>query len=190
MAATRASGRVYVRQRKRGDQWYMQYRVDGRRFNRRLGPVWREKGRPPAGWYTKRKANEALQAVLTDARRGELALPDPVRDSRTYEEAVAEWLRYVEQDKDRSPGTVRDYRTTAKKLLIPYFGADALLADITTEGIDAMREKLLEEGELSRRTIQKILVFNYGVLKRAKRKGWIDVNPGGGCRARDGRAVG
>lgn len=91
----RASGRVYIRERKRGDQWYAAYRVAGRRFNRRLGPVWREKGRPPEGYYTKKKANEALQAILTDARRGELALPDPVRDSRTYGDACEEWLRYV-----------------------------------------------------------------------------------------------
>lgn len=39
------------------------------------------------------------------------------------------------------------------------------------------RERLLTEGELSRRTIQKILVQLYSILKRAKRKGWIDANP-------------
>jgi integrase len=38
-------------------------------------------------------------------------------------------------------------------------------------------ERLLTEGELSRRTIQKILVQLYSILKRAKRKGWIDANP-------------
>src|SRR4051812_33288960 len=173
----RASGRVYIRERKRGDQWYMQYRVNGRRFNRRLGPVWREKGRPPSGYFTKRKASEALQAILTDARRGDLRLPDPVRDGKTYRDACDEWLRYVEQEKDRAAGTVRDYRTTAYKRLVPYFGADTPVSSITTEQIDTLTETLLEEGVLSRRTVQKTMVFNYGILKRAKRKGWIPTNP-------------
>jgi integrase len=36
---------------------------------------------------------------------------------------------------------------------------------------------MLAEGRLSRRTIQKILVLLHGILKRAKRKGWIAANP-------------
>jgi integrase len=36
---------------------------------------------------------------------------------------------------------------------------------------------MLEEGRLSRRSIQKILVLLHGVLKRAKRKKWIASNP-------------
>src|SRR3990170_4899085 len=36
---------------------------------------------------------------------------------------------------------------------------------------------MLEEGKLSRRTVQKILVLLHGILKRAKRKKWIASNP-------------
>ena len=86
----------------------MQYRVAGRRFNRRLGPVWKEKGRPPAGFYTKRTANEALQAVLTDARRGELKLPDAAGEARTYGDACEEFLRYAEKERGCSSSTVGD----------------------------------------------------------------------------------
>lgn len=172
----RASGRVYVRQRKRGDQWYVQYRVAGRRFNRRLGPVWREKGRPPDGYFTKRKAQEALQAILTDARRGELPIPDPVRDSKTYSEACAEWLRYVE-DNGRSASTIKDYERAARKRLIPAFGPNTPIASISTEQIDRFRDDLLAGGELSRRTVQKLLALNYSILRRAQRRGWIPSNP-------------
>jgi tellurite resistance-related uncharacterized protein len=35
---------------------------------------------------------------------------------------------------------------------------------------------MLAEGHLSRRTIQKILVLLHGILKRAKRKGWVATN--------------
>jgi hypothetical protein len=48
-----------------------------------------------------------------------------------------------------------------------------VLHPIDTARVDAYRERLLVEGELSRRTIQKILVLLHGILKRAKRKGWI-----------------
>jgi hypothetical protein len=49
--------------------------------------------------------------------------------------------------------------------------------DITTERIDAYRERLLSEARLSRRSTQKILVINYGVLKRAVRRGCLPINP-------------
>jgi integrase len=173
----KVSGRVYIRKRKRADQWYVQYRVGERRFNRRLGPVWKERGRPPEGFFTKRKAQEALDAILTDARRGELPGAEPMRDHHTYGEACREWLRYVEHEKGGSPSTARDYANAARSRLIPLFGKDTPVATISTQDIDAVREKLLAEGELSRRTVQKLLVLNYGILKRAKRKGWIPVNP-------------
>src|SRR5947199_4913371 len=114
----RASGRIYIRKRRHEDQWYAQYRVDGRRFNRRLGPVWKERGRPPYGHFTKRKAQEALQAILTDARRGELPVADPVGNAHTYGDACREWLRYVEHEKQRSPSTVRDYSNTVNRRLL------------------------------------------------------------------------
>ncbi len=173
----KASGRVYIRKRKRADQWYVQYRVGERRFNRRLGPVWKERGRPPEGFFTKRKAQEALDALLTDARRGELPGAEPVRDAHTYGEACREWLRYVEHEKAGAPSTARDYANAVRARLIPAFGEDTQVASISTQNIDALRERLLAEGELSRRTVQKLLVLNYGILKRAKRKGWIPVNP-------------
>jgi hypothetical protein len=44
-------------------------------------------------------------------------------------------------------------------------------ASITTDRINTYRERLLDEGELSRGTIQKTLVLLFGVLKRAKRRG-------------------
>ncbi|UJA20582.1 site-specific integrase [Thermoleophilia bacterium SCSIO 60948] len=146
-------------------------------MNRRLGPVWTERGRPPEGYFTKRTAEAALQALLTDARRGELAGPDPVGASRTYAHACEEFLRYTEQDRDRSASTVRDYRYCIERRLYPAFGADTPLSSITTQRIDEARERMLAEGAISRRSVQKVLVVNYSILKRAKRKGWIKTNP-------------
>ena len=71
-----ATGHVKLVSRKRGDQRYVKYRrPDGHQVERKLGPAWTGAGRPPAGHYTRRTAEEALQALLTDARRGSLDSP-------------------------------------------------------------------------------------------------------------------
>lgn len=67
------SGHVELIQRKRGAQFYVKYRLkDGRQVMKRLGPAWTEAGRPPEGYFTRRTAQHALHALLTDARRGQL----------------------------------------------------------------------------------------------------------------------
>src|SRR5215216_4805865 len=69
----RATGHVYIVRRKHGPQYYMKYRLpDGQQVQKKLGPAWTGKGRPAAGHYTRKTAEEALQAILTDARRGTL----------------------------------------------------------------------------------------------------------------------
>jgi integrase len=172
--ATQVSGHVKLVKRKRGDQWYVKFRLpSGRQVQRKLGPAWTERSRPPAGYYTKRTAREALHAILTDARRGTLAGMEAT--GATFGDACAEWLRYVEHDLQRASSTVRDYRNTVNGRLLPAFGADTPLEAITTERIDSYRSELLSE--VSRRTGQKVLVLLHGVLKRAKRKKWIASNP-------------
>jgi integrase len=69
-----------------------------------------------------------------------------------------------------------DYRSV-RRALEEEFGADTRVASISTEDIDDYRERMLGEGQLSRRTIQKNLVILHGILKRAKRKEWIAANP-------------
>ncbi|HEX3324530.1 MAG TPA: tyrosine-type recombinase/integrase [Solirubrobacterales bacterium] len=171
------TGHVDLKKRKRGDIWYLRYRLpSGRQVQKRLGPAWAERSRPPAGYFTRKGAEAELAALLTDIRRGEV--PDPGdRFGKTFGDAVAEWLRYVEHEKARRPSTVRDYRNTANGALIDEFGSDAALEAITTERIDSYRQRLLTEGKLSRRTVQKLMVLLHGVKKRAKALRWIPSNP-------------
>jgi integrase len=171
----RVTGHTLIKQRKRGPVFYVKYRLaDGRQVQRLLGPAWTERSRPPAGYFTKRKAEEALQEILADARRGTLAGSQP-RSGRTFADAVSEWLRYVEDDRQRRPSTLADYRNVGR-VLIAEFGAGTPVEAISSERIDEWRERLLAEGRLSRRTIQKMLVLLHGILKRAKRRGWITSN--------------
>ena len=44
-------------ERTRGPVWYAKYRLpDGRQVQKKLGPAWTERGRPAAGYFTKRLA--------------------------------------------------------------------------------------------------------------------------------------
>jgi integrase len=122
---------------------------------------------------TPNDAAEALRDLLAAAPKG----PRRRGPTPTFQEACEEWLRYVEHEKQRTPSTLRDYRQTVRNCLIPHFGEGTPITAITTRKIDAFRERLLEEGRLSRRSVQKALVLLHGILKRAKRKGWISSNP-------------
>lgn len=69
----RATGHVFLVDRKAGPQWYAKYRLpSGRQVQQRLGPAHTGRGRRPAGHHTERTARDALDAILTDARRGTL----------------------------------------------------------------------------------------------------------------------
>lgn len=171
------TGHVKLAKRKRGDQFYLKYRTpSGKQVEKRLGPAWMERSRPPAGYFTRKGAEEALSALLTDIRRGEV--PDPGdRSGKTFADAVAEWLRYVEHEKDRRPSTVRDYRNTANSALTKEFKADTPIEAIDADRIETWRRRLLSEGKLSRRSAQKQMVLLHGILKRAKALRWIVANP-------------
>ncbi|HEY2317027.1 MAG TPA: hypothetical protein VGH67_01925, partial [Solirubrobacteraceae bacterium] len=57
----RVSGSVRRVERKRGPVWYARWRLaSGRQGQKALGPAWSGRGRPPAGYYTKRTAEDWL----------------------------------------------------------------------------------------------------------------------------------
>lgn len=92
------SGHVFRVERARGPVWYAKYRLpDARQVQKKLGPAWSERGRPPAGHFTKRLAEDWLREVLYEARRG--TLTGQVRTGASFADAAAEWLRYVELDR-------------------------------------------------------------------------------------------
>ena len=93
-------------ERARGPVWYAKYRLpDGRQVQKKLGPAWTERGRPPNGYFTKRTAEAWLRDVLDEARRGTLA--GMVRTGATFADAAAEWLRFIEEDRERKPSTLQ-----------------------------------------------------------------------------------
>lgn len=164
------SGHVFRVERARGPVWYAKYRLsDGRQVQKKLGPAWTGRGRPAAGYFTKRLAEDWLRETLHQARRGTLA--GQVRTGATFADAAAEWLRYVEVDRERRPSTLAGYKVIVRSQLLPAFGEMAL-EDVSTEAIEQWLSSLT--GAASTRT--KSLVLLHGILKRARKVWGLQVN--------------
>ena len=86
-------------------------------------------------------------------------------------------MRYVEHDRKRRPSTVQDYRRELAQRLIPEFGEDTPMTEITTERVEEFRERMVAEGTLSARTINKRLQQLHSVFKRAQKVFGLRVNP-------------
>src|SRR4051794_23711513 len=163
------SGHVFRVERKRGPAWYAKYRLpDGRQQQRKIGPAWTDRGRPAAGYFTKRTAEAWLRDTLAAARRR--ALPEQVATGATFADAAAEWLRYVEHDRDCKPSTLRDYRNVVSSRLLPAFGT-MHLEDIAPELVESWRASLGADRAkpLSNRTRNKSLTILGAVLERARK---------------------
>jgi integrase len=157
------TGHVFRVERARGPVWYAKYRLpDGRQVQKKLGPAWTERGRPAAGYYTKRLAEDWLRETLAAARHG--TLPGMVRTGATFADAAAEYLRYVEHDRGRKPSTLRGYRSTIDVHLLSPFG-EMPVEDVTTPVIEAW----LTGFEGSVRSRNKVLIQLGGILGRAKK---------------------
>ena len=165
------SGHVFRYEGTRRPTWRAKYRLpDGRQVKRAIGPAWTGRGRPPAGYYTKRTAEAWLADVLASARAG--TLPGMVRTGVTFADACDEYLRYVEFDLDRKPSTVVDYRSIIRAHLLPAFGS-LRLEDLTSDRIEAWKATLT----VCNRSKSKILTVLNGVLKRARRVHKFRYNP-------------
>jgi hypothetical protein len=91
------TGHLYRRPGPQADVWYAKYRLpDGRQAKKRIRPAWTSRGRPAAGYFTKRTAEAWLHDLLDEARRG--TLPGMVRTGATFADAAAEYLRWIEHD--------------------------------------------------------------------------------------------
>lgn len=165
------TGHVFRVERSRGPVWYMKYRLpDGRQVQKKLGPAWSGRGRPPSGYFTKRLAEDALRGVLDEARRG--TLPGTVRTGMTFADAAAEWLRYVEHDRRRKPSTVAGYRAIVRSQLLKPFG-EIPLEEVTPALIEEWLGSL--SGAASTRI--KALVLMHGIFQRARKVWGLQSNP-------------
>ena len=147
-------------------------------MRKKIGSAWTGRGRPAAGYFTKRTAETWLSDVLDQARRG--TLQGAVRTGATFADAADEYLRYIEVDRGRKATTVQDYRSVIEIHLLPAFG-DMRLEDITAPQIerwlDALQHQHSAKRRLSNRSRNKILVVLHGVFRRAARVWGLPLNP-------------
>jgi integrase len=191
------SGHVFRLERKRGAVWYAKYRLpDGRQVQRKLGPAWSERGRPPAGYFTKRVAEDWLRDTLDEARRG--TLPGMVRTGATFADAAAEFMRYAKEDRALKPSTLRGYSSIIDAYLLPAFGSWRV-EDITTADVERWYSGLTgvggggrrrvrsdpeggmtsgqNPGQLTNSTKDRIVTLLHGVFTRACKVYKLPLNP-------------
>ena len=169
------SGHVFRVDGKRQSVWRAKYRLpDGRQVQKTIGPVWRERGRPPDGYFTKRTAQAWLRDVLDQAERG--VLPGMVRTGQTFADAAEEYLRYLAEDRQRKPSTVRDARSVIRNHLLLPFG-ERRLEDITEREVERWARRLGGDRPPSNATKRKVIVIFHGVMARACRVYRLPLNP-------------
>jgi integrase len=162
---------VFRVERARGLVWYAKYRLpDGRQVQKKIGLAWTGRGRPAAGYVTKRLAEDWLRSVLDEARRG--TLPGMVKTGATFADAAAEWLRYVEEDRMRKPSTVATYRALLRSRILPAF-AEQPLESVTP----AMLERWIRSMDCSAATRTKALAMVHGIYQRARKVWGLTINP-------------
>jgi integrase len=170
-----ATGHVFRREGARGPVWYAKYRLpDGRQQQKRIGPGWTQRGRPGAGYFTKRTAQAWLRDHLDRANRGELG--GMVHTGATFDEAADRYLEWLREDKARKPSTLRDYRSILKYHLSPAFGR-LPVEDITPDLVADWHRRLGRGTGMSNRTKIKITTVLHGVMERARRDHRLPLNP-------------
>lgn len=169
------SGHVFRVERQRGPQWYAKWRDLQGQHQKRLGPAWTKRGRPPDGYYTKTTAQAALDEILADARRGRL-MGRPTPSGVGFADAAAEFLRWIEHDRQRKRSTLNDYRSAVNAHLLPAFG-HLRLEEVTTGVVDAWRAQVVTERRLANKTVNKILAVLHGIFERARKLYGLPANP-------------
>jgi hypothetical protein len=175
----RATGSVAKVDRKRGAVWYARYRMpSGREGQKLAGPAWSGRGRPPAGYFTKRTAEDWLREFLDEARRS--VTPGSAATGVSFAEAAEEYLRFAEQDRGCKPSTIRGYRSQLNAHLLPAFGA-MRIEDIAEREIERWRAGIVgsraARAVLSNKTQNHQLVLLHAILRRAVKLYGLPRNP-------------
>ena len=135
----------------------------GARSQKRLGPAWTERGRPPAGYFTKRMAEDWLRDLLDAARRGTLPGHGPDRGDVRRRGGGVSALRRARPRSEAVDASGLPIRDPAH--LLPAFGSMAV-EDVTTEAIERWVAGLQR---LVRDIGTSCLIQLHGILRRARK---------------------
>lgn len=172
-----ATGTVVEREGARGRSYAIRFTLpNGERRQTRLG-------READGW-TRRKAEEELQGVLADLRRGlpnAIAEPPAEKPDPLFAAFAFEW--FEANRAEWRANTVLDYEWQLQKHLLPFFGC-LTLSQITPQQVDRYRQHKVREGEINATSINKTITRLASILETAVEYELIDRNAAKGKRRR------
>lgn len=186
--ARRATGQVVERERTRDRYYGLRFRADGQRHYVSLGSA-------SEGW-TRKRAEEELQNVLADVRRGiwrpkvtEDVAPTTPRREPTFHEFASEWMA-GRRHEGLAERTLEADEWALTHHLLPMFKRHRL-GEVTAEEVDRYkraklreREEQLVERPLSNRSINATLATLAQVLELAVEYGHLEANSARGRRRR------
>jgi integrase len=157
------SGHVWLYQGKRRQTWCAKWRDQTGQHEKRLGANWTGKGRPPQGFMREREAEERLDEILVDARRGRLRQK---RTGCTFADIAEDWYERGRFERDWSASTQVDYRSVLDAHLLPEFGTRRI-ETITDKQIEQWRDRLAKDGKRTRKTVNKIVTQAHAIFQHA-----------------------
>jgi integrase len=179
----RASGHVYVVERKNGRQWYAKWRDHHGQHQKRLGPAWvkrtnRTTSRGAPVWRTadgRKPTPEHLTPADAEAllRALLVAPPEPAApaNGRTFGEAAEAWFENGRLKRGLKRSTLRDYRLTLDRHILPALGG-VPLSRLDRATLERWHERF-EHG----RTAEKTLMVVRAICSFALRREWLGRNP-------------
>lgn len=183
--ARRTKGAVVTKATRHGTSYALRFQVGGKRHFVHVGYA-------VDGWTPKR-AEEELENVLADVRRGiwqpltpAAPVPEP-REMPTFHEFASEWfaaqkLEGGRKGKGLSGAGAADLEWRLSHLL-PHF-ASKLLTEITVEDVDRYRRAKVARGQIGTTSINKTLATLAAVLEQAVEYELIPRNVAKGRRRR------
>ena len=172
---SKATGYVRVIPRKGGPVFYAKLKLpDGSQPQRRLGKVWTKRTRPPEGHLTRGMAEARLQAILD----GDDPLVNVAPSHVTFGQACDEHLRYLEHDRQRKrvlPATTAG--PSSRCYLLPALGESTAVEDDHDRATSTRSARNCSRARSRTRLFRRFWCCSAASLRRAKRKGWIAVEP-------------
>jgi len=171
-------GSVVETRTKDGRTFAIRYRAQGQRWYETVGTS--------AEGMTHRRAEEELENVLADVRRGRWHPPiDPTPQMPQHEQRFNEladlWL--AERKREVRDRSIEDYTWAIDKHLRPHFGPMPL-STISAREVDRFRHLKADEGLLGVNQINKVLNRLASVLDLAVDYEYLNANPARGRRRR------
>jgi len=160
------TGQIY----EKSGAYYGRWRTaDGRRLNRKLGPI-RKRGE--ADGLTRAEAEQAFRRI--QAEEAARKPVEPVVEIVTVDQA-ADRLR----ERIAIEGARLSYRQNCESMqrvhISPALGRRRVAA-VTTEDVERLASRMLARGS-SPKTVRNVMTFLHSVFALAVRKGWAPSNP-------------